>query len=260
MRRLPFALLGAAILALAPTAWGAPSPVWVGRFGSDSDALPEPWRVVRLNNSVPATRYRLVYWDGINAIEAHADRSMALLARPVDVDLRRTPTLCWHWRVEGIVTSADMTTKRGDDYAARVYVAFRLPPDELSLATRAKLSLARSLYGSDVPDAAISYVWDNRHPVGTRRPNAYTERTLMVVQRTGDRHVRTWVPERVNVLKDAREAFGTDRVELELLAIAADTDNTGEQVRSGFADIHFVGENENCRIASDPREMGTPPE
>lgn len=38
----------------------------------------------------------------------------------------------------------------------------------MSLATRTKLALARSIFGQSVPDAAISYVWDNRYPVGTR--------------------------------------------------------------------------------------------
>lgn len=59
-----------------------------------------------------------------------------------------------------------MARKDGDDYAARVYVAFDLPDDALSWQTQIQLGLARQLYGDQVPDATINYVWDNRYPVG----------------------------------------------------------------------------------------------
>jgi hypothetical protein len=54
---------------------------------------------------------------------------------------------------------------------------------DLGFATRTKLALARALRGDQVPDAAINYVWDNRSPVGTMLPNAYTERAMMWVLR-----------------------------------------------------------------------------
>jgi hypothetical protein len=92
---------------------------------------------------------------------------MALLGRTVAVDLKKTPILCWQWRIDAPVASADMNKKSGDDYAARVYLTFTVPPEQLGFATRTKLSLARSIYGNQVPDAAINYVWDNKQPVGT---------------------------------------------------------------------------------------------
>lgn len=146
--------------------------------------------------------------------------------------------------------SANLETKAGDDYAARIYVAFKLPANQLSFALRAKLALARSLYGDHVPDAAINYIWDNRYPVGTRRPNAYTDRTQMIVQRTGAQQAGIWLSERVNVLDDVRQAFGTDQVSARLLAVASDTDNTGEQAHAGFADIHFVARDAKCQYPS----------
>jgi hypothetical protein len=139
-----------------------------------------------------------------------------------------------------------MRQKSGDDYAARIYLAFRLPSELLSLTTRAKLGIARRLYGEDVPDGAINYVWDNFNPVGTRQPNAYTAQNKMIVQQSGETKLKRWISERVNVLDDIRQEFGTDQAKLTLIAIAADTDNTGEKVRSGFADLHFVGKEDRC--------------
>jgi hypothetical protein len=218
----------------------------VGRFDATVSTPPTPWQVIRFSEKIPPTQYRVIAWDGVAAVEAVANASMALLARPLDVNLKRTPILCWRWRIDAPLKTADMATKAGDDYAARVYVAFSLPAETMDFTTRAKLGLARSLYGAHVPDAALNYVWDNRYPVGTQRPNAYTERTRMIVLRSGSLNAGTWVTERRDVFQDAMQAFGTDRIRTTLLAVAADTDNTGESARSGFADLHFVSRDAEC--------------
>lgn len=246
-RSLLLAALAALLQATAPAALAA--PVRVGDF-SNTGALPPDWQVVHIDQRVPATRYRTLQWDGRPAVEASATASMALLARPLEIDLQKTPVLCWMWRVDAVLQQADLARKAGDDYAARVYVAFSLPPESLSVGVRMKLSLGRSLFGNLVPDAAVNYVWDNRHPVGTRAFNAYTDRAAMVVQRSGNGQAAKWVAERVNVLADATRAFGTLPFKATSLAIASDTDNTGETARAGFADLHFVGADEPCDFSA----------
>lgn len=218
----------------------------VGRFVA-ADANPAaPWQVVRFDERMPATQYRVMAWDGVNAVEAVAKASMALLQRPLSGDLRGTPVLCWRWRVDAVLKNADMATRQGDDYAARVYVGFRLPADAMNFTTRAKLMMGRSRYGDQLPDAALSYVWDNRYPVGTERPNAYTDRAHMVVLQSGAQQAGRWIVERRDVLLDVGKAFGSDQATPTLLAIATDTDNTGESARAGFADLHFVARNAPC--------------
>ena len=222
--------------------------VSVGRFDTELAALPTAWQVIQLEKNVSPTQYRPLYWDGVHAIEAQANRSMALLGRKVDVDLTSTPVLCWRWRTEDVLKKADMKRRQGDDYAARVYIAFALPADALSFTDKAALSVARALFGDRVPDAAINYVWDNRHPIDTRMSNAYTDRAQMIVRRAGHTDVGRWVTERVDVRDDVIRAFGSDKARPILVAIASDTDNTGEKVRAGFADLHFVGKNDACNF------------
>ncbi|MEJ7777231.1 MAG: DUF3047 domain-containing protein [Sphingomicrobium sp.] len=82
---------------------------------------------------------------------------MALLARPLSVNLAAPPILCWRWLVDAPVARGDMTRKSGGDYAARLYVAFDMPDSALSAGTRIKLGIARRLFGSNVPDAALAY-------------------------------------------------------------------------------------------------------
>lgn len=220
--------------------------VWLDRLEHESAKVPAPWQVVQLDKKIPPTHYWLTHWEGVSAIEATAEQSMALLARPVEADLHRTPVLCWRWRLDAPLVKADMATKAGDDYAARVYVSFTLPPSELGFITRTRLKLARSIYGDAVPDAALNYVWDNRYAVGTRRPNAYTERTRMIVAESGAANAGKWVVARHDVQQDVVAEFGSGQARMIQLSVASDTDNTGERAHAGFADFHFVARDAAC--------------
>ena len=226
-------------------------PLWLGRFNESDTNIPAPWKIEHLDQRVPPTQYTLRKWDGVVAIEARAKKSMALLGRTAAVDLKKTPILCWQWRIDAPVASADMTRKSGDDYAARVYLTFSVQPDQLGFATRSKLRLARSIYGSQVPDAALNYIWDNRHPIGTLQDNAYTDRARMLVLRSGAGQAGAWVQERRNVLQDFQRAFGDISGELRGLAIASDTDNTGEEAHAGFADFRFVASEDACPMTKN---------
>jgi len=236
------AALAALWLATAPPAAADPAgPAWVGRF---TDGLAD-WREIQLDTKVARNTFRTLDWDGVPAVEVQSRRAMSLLARPVSVDLAATPVLCWRWRVDAPLTSSDMATRQGDDYAARVYVSLAIPRAEQGIALRAQLAMARAIWGADVPDAALNYVWDNRQPVGTVRPNAYTDRAMMIVQRSGAADAGGWVWERRDVAADARAHFGPSAGVVQL-AITADTDNTGESARAGFADLHFVSRSSPC--------------
>jgi len=223
----------------------AAAPAWVGRF-SGTGPLPAPWQVVRLGKRVPPTSYRLARVSGIGAVEARAAGSMALLARPLQVDLAGTPILCWRWLVDAPVAAADLKTKKGDDYAARIYVAFDIPDDRMSAGTRMKLGIGRRMFGGSLPDAALNYVWDNKHAVGTRAKSAYTDRAELVVAETGGARAGQWVTERADIAADFARAFGGVPGSVTQLALASDTDNTGSTARAAFADLHFVGRGERC--------------
>lgn len=242
MKRVP-------ILALLFSAAVSGQTLDVGRVPAGMMEIPTPWQIIRPSEKVPPTRYQVREWDGVTAIEAMAQASMAMLVRPLRIDLTRTPVLCWRWRIDVPLATADLSKKSGDDFAARVYVAFSLPEGSLSLGQRLKLGMARQLFGKQVPDAAVNYVWDNRHPIGFEAPNAYTDHARVIVLETGAERTGRWIEERRNVLADARRLFGTDQVKSTQLAIASDTDNTGEFAHAGFADFHFVVNDQPCAFS-----------
>jgi hypothetical protein len=231
------------VLMLATSATSPPA--WVGRFDR-LGAPPPPWKMTKLG-SKPPTAYKVALVAGRTALEARVDSSMSLMSRSISVDLARTPVLCWRWYVDGPILKADMTRKSGDDYAARLYIGFDMPDSALSHAARFKLQIARSIYGKAViPDAAVVYVWDNIHPIGTARRSSYSDRVQLVVSETGAARAQTWVSERANIATDFARAFGKTPATVIQVAVASDGDNTKSRGRAAFADIHFVGSDQSC--------------
>ena len=232
------------VLVASAAALASAAPSWVGRFAAPGSP-PAPWRMVHYQGEKPTT-YRVASVEGRMAIEAHADKSMSLMARPIAVDLGERPIACWRWYVDGPVQKADMTRKSGDDYAARIYIAFDMPESALSGSTKFKLKMARAMFGKSLPDAALVYVWDNSHPVGTARKSSYTDRSQLIVAETGKGRAGSWVTERVDVATDFAKAFGNKPGKPIQLAVASDGDNTRSKGRAAFADIHFVARGEPC--------------
>jgi len=198
------------------------------------------WQPLRPAPKANDTRYSLTSDAGVVVLKAEANQAMSGLIHSVRVDVRQTPLLRWRWKIGAPVRTADMRRKTGDDYAARIYVLFDYPAEKLPFATRAKLKLAETLYGQKIPTAALNYVWDNRYPVGTIQPNAYTDRARMVVVETGDARDGEWVTETRDLAADFRAAFGEEAPDVVAIALATDTDNTGESAVAWYGDFELL--------------------
>jgi len=202
-------------------------------------ALPGGWEPLAFPRIERHTAYRLVADEGTLVVRANADASASGLIRRVEVDLNRHPFLAWRWKVAGVVASADATRKDGDDYAARIYVAFKYDPNRVSWFNRAKYALIKLVYGEYPPHAGINYVWDNHLAPGTVLPNAYTDRVRMIVVRSGNAAANQWVSEERNVLEDYRRTYGEEPPPVSGVAIMTDTDDTGSKAVAWYGDIVF---------------------
>ncbi|UOD50040.1 DUF3047 domain-containing protein [Orrella daihaiensis] len=209
---------------------------------------PQHWQEVRLGEDIRPNNFKFQTTDNQPLLRIESNASMSMMAIPIDIDLTKTPVLCWRWRVNRVLDKADMTERFGDDYAARLYLSVAIPESEQSLGLRLQLGLARSIWGDQVPDGAINYVWDNRQPPGTTIPNVYTDRVTMVVTESGDSKTGQWVQQRRDVRKDIARLF-TPLAKPVQIALAADTDNTGETVIAEFADIRFVSVQSQCEVS-----------
>lgn len=198
------------------------------------------WQALKPAPKANDTRYSVVLDAGKTVLKAEAEQAMSGLIHPVRIDLRQYPLLRWRWKIAAPLKRADMTQKTGDDYAARVYVMFDYPVEKLSFGTRAKLALAEALYGQKIPTAALNYVWDNRQPVGTIQPNTYTDRARMIVLESGAAHAGQWMTETRDLASDFRAAFGEEPPDVVAVAVATDTDNTGESAIAWYGDLEFM--------------------
>ena len=102
--------------------------------------------------------------------------------------------------------------------------------------------MARALYDPNLPAATICYVWDGKSPAGTIVPSAYTNLMRMVVVESGASRVNQWLITERDVAADFKAAFGDhgDAVPtITAVAIATDTDNTGESAIAFYGDISF---------------------
>lgn len=227
------------LAALLPGVVFATQPAAFSAALADS-ALPAGWTVQPLPKVERQTRFDLVDSDGTPVLRARADDAAASLRYRLDIDPAATPQLHWRWKTDHVLDKADLTTKAGDDYAARLYVFFDRKPAQMSFGERISYRLGRARYGNQVPSAALCYVWDNKQPVGTLRDNAYTGFVKMLVATTGAARQGQWVALQRDVAADYRRAFGTAPPRITGIAIATDTDNTGESTISYFGDIRFT--------------------
>ena len=207
--------------------------------GSPGSAFSAPWRIVTLPKPKPATQYTLVADEGTTVLRAEANASMASLVHPLKLDPKDYPFLSWRWRISNLLNKADIRTKAGDDFPARVYVLFDYDVGKLSLFQRIKIFLARKIFGREVPAAALCYVWDGKTPVGTSVWSPYTDRVRVIVVESGSANVNRWREAERDVVADFRAAFGEEPPAISGVAVASDTDNTGESVTAMYGDIRL---------------------
>jgi len=231
------------VVACGVTALAQPqsNAMLVGAFSAQraGAALPQHWKPLGMSARVPRTQYTLTDDGGVTVVRAEAKASASGLSRTLKVNLAEFPLLAWRWKVANALQQSDIRSKQGDDYAARLYVMFDYPLDKLPLIERTKLRLARALHDPNLPAATLCYVWDGKAPAGTIVPSSYTNLMRIIVVESGDARVNRWLTFERNVAADFKAAFGDDAPMVSAVAIATDTDNTGESAVAFYGDISF---------------------
>lgn len=233
LRPGPALLLLAALVAMAGAApgqsGGTPEVLALGPTGPPGpDGLPEGWKALRFRNVRVPTHYAMVPADGRYVLRADSRGGASALYRPVDVDPGVYGVIAWRWKIERVLEKSDPRRKEGDDYPARVYVAFAYDPRSATVWQRTLYGAYKALYGEYPPSGVLNYIWDSRLPPGTVLDNAYTSRARMIVVQSGPGLAGQWVQEERDLREDYRRAFGGEPPRLAGVAVMTDTDDTGE--------------------------------
>lgn len=167
------------------------------------------------------TAYRVRMLNGEYALQADSRSSASGMYKKVSIDLNKTPYLNWRWRIENRIKKGDETTRKGDDYAARIYVVV----DEGLLFWKSR---------------ALSYVWASQQDKGAVWNNAYAGKSVkMLALRSAADSTAQWYTEKRNVYADLKKVFGKEITEIDVLALMTDTDDSGSSTLSYYADIYF---------------------
>ena len=246
--RLPcliFPLLAAILL--VRTGWGLSEVADVLRVAefsslSATDGIPEHWTEMTFPKIKRRTRYELVRDNGRTVLKAHSRAAASGLIRGMPIDPRRRPWLRWSWRIQNTLEKGDVTRKEGDDYPARIYVAFAFEAHKAGWWERLRYQAACLGAGRELPGTVLNYIWANQAPEGLMVDNPFAPQAKMVVVRSGSQQAGQWMAERLNMVEDYRKAFGRPPPAIIGVAVMTDTDNTGEEAVAYYGDIVMTAE------------------
>ena len=166
------------------------------------------------------TTYAIGSNDKGNYLKAIADNAASGLGKQLKIDLNVTPFINITWKVEKDLNGIVENSKKGHDYAARVFVIKKTGATPLS-------------------NRAINYVFSSNGDVGGNWPSPYTKKSIDNVLSTTKENLNKWVTVKSNVKEDFKRFHNLDVNELDGIAIMADTDNSKKLSISYYQDIYF---------------------
>ena len=155
-----------------------------------------------------------------NFLKAVADNAASGLGKEVKINLNETPFINITWKVEKDLSGIKENSKKGHDFAARVFVIKKTGATPLS-------------------NRAINYVFSSNNEIGFNSPSPYTKRSIDNVLSTTKNNLNKWVTVKANVKEDFKKFHDLDVNELDGLAIMSDTDNSKMKAIAYFQNIYF---------------------
>lgn len=216
-----------------------PDEVRIGAFSQSlpSETLPNNWESLTFANIDRQTRYRLTRYQGDVVLKAVSHDAASGMYHKLHFNVHDHAWLSWRWKIEHVLEKGDLRVKQGDDYSARVYVAFEFEPQQASLWERMAHAVASASAGRKLPGTVLTYIWANRAPQGTIADNPYSDQVKMIVLQSGNAKANQWIDETRHLAEDYRRAFGREPPSALGIAIMTDTDNTGESATAYYGDI-----------------------
>lgn len=229
------ALSGSALAGPDHSAEPNASAIRFSQYAPGSKIQP-PLRILSIPQA-KANAFSFVADDGVTVLRVDANNSAGTVSLPLTAEVGTLPILTWRWKVDRALEKSHFAQKMKDDHAARVYVFFDVPIESLPLGERTKIRLARAVAGTDVPTAALCYVWDNKLPIGHIGPSPYSARVQKIVLQSGNALRGQWQTETRDVVADFKRAFGHAPPRITGVAVGSDTDQTDEKSTAWFGDV-----------------------
>ena len=153
-------------------------------------------------------------------IKAEAEGKGSGLGKEALIDLLKTPFINISWKVEKDLSGIVENSKKGHDYAARVFVIKKTGSTALS-------------------NRAINYVFSSNNEVGENWPSPYTKKSIDYVLSSTKNNLNTWVTVKANVKEDFMRLHGIEVSDISGVAIMTDADNSKLKAISYYQNIYF---------------------
>ena len=155
-----------------------------------------------------------------NFIKAEAEGVGSGLGKEVLIDLNKTPIINITWKIEKDLTGINENSKKGHDFAARVFVVKKTGSTALS-------------------NRAVNYVFSSNNEIGKYWRSPYTKKSIDYVLSTTKQNLNEWVTVKANVKEHFKLLHDLDVNELNGVAIMTDTDNSKLKAVSYYQNIYF---------------------
>ena len=169
------------------------------------------------------TTYTLGSNEDGTFLKAETEGKGSGLGKEIKIDLTKTPFINITWKVEKNLSGIIENSKKGHDYAARVFVIKKTGATALS-------------------NRAINYVFSSNKNIGENWPSPFTKKSIDYVLSTTKKSKNEWVTVKANVKEDFKILHGLDVSELNGVAIMTDTDNSKLKAISYYQNIYFSSE------------------
>jgi len=170
---------------------------------------------------------KTIYTVGINEngsfYKAVADNAASGLGKEVKIDLNKTPFINITWKIEKDLPGIKENTKKGHDFAARVFAVKKTGATPLS-------------------NRAINYVFSSNNEIGFNSTSPYTKKSVDNVLASTKNNLNEWITVKSNVKEDFKRFHNLDVNELDGLAIMSDTDNSKMIAVAYYQNIYFSTE------------------
>jgi len=177
-------------------------------------------KVRKVRGADSKTVYTLGSNKNGNFLKAIADNAASGLGKEIKINLDKTPFLNITWKIEQDLAGIKENTKKGHDFAARVFAIKKTGATALS-------------------NRAINYVFSSNEDVGLNWPSPYTKKSIDNVLSTTKENLDQWVSVKANVKEDFKKLHNLDVNELDGLAIMSDTDNSKKKSVAYYQNIFF---------------------
>ena len=178
-------------------------------------------KVKKVMSSKAKTDYSLGSNENGQFLRAEAKGTASGLGQKVKIDLNKTPFINITWKIEKDLKGIDEKTKKGHDFAARVFVI-------------KKAGLLNN--------KAVNYVFSSNNSVNESWRSPYTKNSIDYVLSTTKDNINEWVTVKANVKEHFKKLHDLDVEELTGVAIMTDTDQTKIKAISYYQNIYFSSE------------------